>query len=140
MILFFKKLKGILGFIIAALIIVSAIAVTVCAETAALTMPDASDMIPDGTNIPDSNIKGAIESTSPLESITLPDTKNGTTPARDIMGDSGIPNAANSEAGNTLSRVLGIVIAVIVVLAVILLVVSLIPKKISESRNRNGDN
>ena len=131
-----KRFKRLLGILIAAFIIGCAISATVYAET---SMPGASDMIPDGTNIPDSNIEGAVESTSPLESITLPDAENGTVPSTDIAG--GVtPDNTNPETSDSLSRVLGIVIAVIVVLAVILLIVALIPKKIYESRNRDGGN
>lgn len=131
-----KHFKRLLGFIISALIVVCAVSATVYAET---SMPSISDIMPDGTNIPDSDIGGAVESTSPIESITLPDAENGTVPSSDITG--GVtPDNTNPETSDSLSRVLGIVIAVIVVLAVILLIVALIPKKIYESRNRDGGN
>jgi hypothetical protein len=46
-----------LGLIISALLISSMFCLAAYAETP--TMPDMSDMIPDGTNIPDTNIEGA---------------------------------------------------------------------------------
>ena len=143
-----KHLKSLFGFLIAALIIALMLSVTVSAETSSggtdRTMPDMSDMMPSGTNIPDSNIGGAVEGTSPLESIipespmmTLPDKDNGTVPSSDIIGGSGTsPLTDNPETNDTLSRVLGIVITVIVVLAVILLIVALVPKRAYDSRNR----
>ena len=134
-----KRIKSLLGFIMVAFIIASVLSIAVSAETflpdTKITMPEIpemSDMMPSGTNIPDSNIGGAVENTSPIENM-IPDNNDVSVPHSDLMGER---SADSPEAENTLSRVLGIVIAVIVVLAVILLIVALIPKRAYDSRNR----
>lgn len=152
-----NRIRILFGFLMAAITVSLVLSIAVSAETVSpdtmLTMPDMSDMMPDGTNIPDSNIGGAVESTSPLENITLPDsgtagetpfmsmpsTNNGTVPSSDIIGGSGTsPITDNPETNDSLGRVLGIIIAVIVVLAVIMLIVALVPKRVYDSKNRNG--
>ena len=113
------------------------LSVAVSAETflpdTKITAPEMSDMMPSGTNIPDSNIGGAVEETSPIENM-LPDNTEGAVPYSGMIGERGTD--APTEVENTLSRVLGIVIAVIVVLAVILLIVTLIPRRAYDSKNR----
>lgn len=141
-----KRLGRILVLVLAAFFAASMCCISAFAESLEMpTMPDMSDMIPDGTNIPDSDIGGAvgsesdsdpmgssIDSSSESSLITLPDTDEGKIPSTDI-GDATGNGSDNPETGDNLSSVLGIVIAVIVVLAVIMLIIALVPKRPGET-------
>ena len=146
-------LRGIVGLFLATLIIFSISATIIHAETAGTpTLPEMSDMIPDGTNIPDSDIGGAT-GTSPLETIDTPSESSSLSPE---TGSSVPPSSSSSSAtGSTpqstsnndtvtdddggLGRIIGIIVAVIVVLAVIMLIITLIPRR-SNGSDSSYDN
>lgn len=150
----FRRIKGMFGFVLAAFVIMTICGITAYAETAAMpTMPDMSDMIPDGTNIPDSDIGGAVGSDSPFSSSadssmngdsditseTATDTEFGKIPSTNIDGESGTSVLGdNPDTSDSLGRVLGIVIAVIVVLAVIMLIIALVPRRPGEAMSGDG--
>ena len=122
-----RRIKGILGAILAVFLISSALCISAFAATVHMpTLPD--------TNIPDTNIGGAAEGTSPIPNI-LEDARDAlisetpVTPSPNAIDN---PSPANDpsmegETNNRLGSVLGIVIAVVVVLAVIMLLIALIP-------------
>ena len=119
-----KRLRGFIGIALASLLIISCLSMTAFASMA-------SDIIPNGTNIPDTDIGGAtgMESTL-IPPMTTPDVDNGTVPQSDI---SAAPrNSTDMDDGymtNNVGRVLGGIIAVIVVLSIIALIIALVPKK-----------
>lgn len=146
-----RRIKGIFEIVLAAFLIMSMCCISVFAETLEMpSMPNMSDMIPDGTNIPDRDIGGAVgsdsshaidssmngSSESPL--ISIPDTENGKIPSTNIGDVTGNGNSDNPNTGDNLSSVLGIVIAVIVVLAVIMLIIALVPKRPGEAMGGSG--
>ena len=96
----------------------------------------ASDIIPDGTNIPDTDIGGAtgMESTL-IPPMSTPIASNGTVPQSNARAESSMMDSTVDQ--NTVGNVLGIIIAVIVVLAVIILIVALIPKR-TDKKNRDN--
>ena len=122
-----KRLRGIGFIVLATLLMTSALCVSIFAETSGIV----SDIMPNGTNIPDTNIGGStgMDGTTPLETIpeALPDKENGT-----VQGSNSSSAPAMIEDGdmtNNVGKILGIIIAVIVVLAVIALIIALVPKK-----------
>ncbi len=122
-----KRLRGLIGIALASFLIISALCVSVFAETSNIV----SDIMPESTNVPDTDIGGAtgMDGTTPLGTLpeTLPDKDNGTVPQGNT---SSAPSTTDDgEMTNNVGRVLGIIIAVIVVLAVIVLIIALIPKK-----------
>lgn len=133
-----KRLRGLLGAVIAALLITSALGITALAATA--TMPDMSDMIPDGTNIPDTDIGGATgndssmlpgtdsatESDSMTPSATRPDTSGGIVTPSTNAGTSAV---GDDDGSDTVGGIIGIIIAVIVVIAIIMLIIALVPRR-----------
>ena len=124
---FKKRLRGLIGIALAMFLVSSLLCMPVMAESSNIM----SDIVPDGTNIPDTDIGGAtgMEETSPLGTLptTLPNTSNGTVPQSDPSSSPSTINDINES--NNLGRILGIIIAVIVVLGVIVLIIALVPKK-----------
>lgn len=126
-----KRLRGLIGIALASFLILSALCISAFAETSNIV----SDIMPDGTNIPDTDIGGAtgMDGTTPLGTLpeSLPDTSNGTIPQSNVSSTVPFSTSApgDDDATNNVGRVLGIIIAVIVVLAVIVLIIALIPKK-----------
>ena len=133
-----KNLRCIWGFILAGLLISSLFSIAVYATTS--TMPDITDMIPDGTNIPDTDIGGATgndssmlpntsaspDSSAPSPSSSSPSATSGLGGSSSSTGTSPIGDANGSD---TIGGVIGVIIAIIVVLAVILLIIALVPKR-----------
>ena len=131
---FKKRLRGLIGIALAIFLVSSLLCIPAMAESSNIM----SDIVPDGTNIPDTDIGGAtgMEETSPLGTLptTLPDTSNGTVPQSGASTSSSIMDDTNMD--NNLGRVLGIIIAVIVVLGVIVLIIALVPRKDRFSDNQ----
>jgi hypothetical protein len=138
-----------LGLIISALLISSMFCLAAYAETP--TMPDMSDMIPDGTNIPDTNIEGATgndstmfpEASSAIGSSSA--TQKPSSPIESaISPESTAPMGDGTDDGGMIGGILGIIIAIIVVIAIIILIVLLIPKRdstiINRDKNHDTDN
>ena len=148
-----NSIKGIFAFALAAFLIASMCCISAFAESLELpSMPDMSGMIPDGTNIPDSDIGGAVgsdssqmgtdssmDSSSETSLISPSDTEGGKIPSTNV-GDVTGDGSDNPETGDNLSSVLGIVIAVIVVLAVIMLIIALVPRRPGEAMGSSGKN
>ena len=124
---FKKRLRGLISIALAIFLVSSLLCIPVIAESSNIM----SDIVPDGTNIPDTDIGGAtgMENTSPIGTLptTLPDTSNGTVPQSGSSSSPSIMDDINES--NNLGRILGIIIAVIVVLGVIVLIIALVPKK-----------
>lgn len=129
-----RRRGGILGFILAALLIASMLVIVVSAESA--TSPDMSDIMPDGTNIPDTDIGGATGNDSSLipDATTAPygstADQKPTSPIESIIDpeSSMAPGDSTDEEG-MIGGILGVIIAIIVVIAIIILLVLLIPKR-----------
>ena len=121
---FKKRLRGLVGIALASFLIISALCISAFAEMSDII----SDMLPDGTNVPDTDIGGAtgMDGTTPLGTLpqSLPDKDSGSVPQAKANSDQSM-----AEDSNTLERTLGIVIAVIVVLSVIVLIIALVPKR-----------
>lgn len=132
-----KKYYKSIGIWIAALCIISISCLPLFAENSLL--PDTAV-----TNIPDSSIQGATE-TSPFfetesgfESIipSLPDTPPPVTAPQGIGSETSFIGSDDQE--NIIGGVLGMIIAIIVVIAIIVLIVLLIPKRTEERSSHNG--
>ena len=126
-----KRLRGFFGIALAMFILSSVFCLGVFAETD--TSGIMSEIIPDGTNIPDTDIGGAtgMESTL-LPPMSTPNASNGTVPQTGAGTESSMMGDTAEE--DTIGNVLGIIIAVIVVLAVIILIIVLIPKRTDKNR------
>lgn len=136
-----KKYYKSIGICIAALCIVSIFCLPLFAENSLL--PDTAV-----TNIPDSGIQGAtetspfLETESGFESIipSLPDTPPPVTAPQGIGSETSFIGSDDQE--NIIGGVLGMIIAIIVVIAIIVLIVLLIPKRSdggsSEGRSKDG--
>lgn len=140
-------LRRTLGFIIVALLISSIFSIAAYAETS--TMPDVSDMIPNGTNIPDTNIEGATgndssmfpESNGAVESS--PATPKPSSPIESVINPESTASTGDAtEDEGMVGGVLGVIIAIIVVIAIIILIVLLIPKRNTDiiERDKKQDN
>ena len=118
-----KRLRTIIGIALASLFIIFTLGISAFAESTSM----ASDIIPDGTNIPDTDIGGAtgMESTL-IPQMTTPSSSNGTVPQTSASSTSMMDNM---NTGSNLGRILGVIIAVIVVLAIIVLIIVLVPKR-----------
>lgn len=129
-----KRIRSILGFALAMIVMTSLLATFSFAEM--------SDMLPDGTNIPDTDIGGAT-STSPLmpESTIADSTGKSSTSSFETGKDTppvSIPQTVvgsdsgaieNPNTADDIGSILGVIIAIIVVLAVIMLIIALMPKR-----------
>ena len=139
-----RRLRGLFGFALAILLALSVFGVAAFAETAGMpSLPDMSDIMPDGTNVPDSDIGGATGMQSDTDTkapgtsaATRPDTESSRLPASSASG------MASADDDGSMGAVLGIIIAVVVVLAVIMLIIALAPKrdKFSNSSGKNSGN
>ncbi len=111
----------------AAAIALALLAFVVINTSAATTMPDVSDLIPD---ISDMTLPGMGDTTLP-NNITSDNTDGVLTPGDTSRAPAmtTAPETTGGEAEDGGSGLLGAVIAVIVVVAIILVVIALIPKK-----------
>lgn len=121
-----KRLRGFFGIALAMFIVSSVLCIGVFAETD--TSGIMSEIIPDGTNVPDTDIGGAtgMESTL-LPPMSAPDASSGTIPQANAGTESSVIGDIADQ--DTMGNILGIIIAVIVVIAIIILIVVLIPKR-----------
>lgn len=120
---FKKRLRGLIGIALASFLMISALCIPGFAKI--------FDIIPEGTNVPDTDISGAtgMDGTTPLGTLpqSMPDKNEGTVPQGKANGDGSMTEGTDST--NNVEKALGIVIAVIVVLAIIVLIIALIPKR-----------
>lgn len=132
-----KRLRSVIGIVLAMFIVSAVLCIGAFAETSGIM----SEIIPDGTNVPDTDIGGAtgMES-SLLPPMSTPDASNGTIPQTNAGTESSM--IGDTADQDTIGNILGIIIAVIVVLAVIILIIALIPKRTDKknSGNKGGKN
>ena len=142
----FKRIRNLFGFALTVILLTTALGIAAYAET--------MDIIPNGTNIPDTNIGGAT-STSPfatdpfMSDTSRPATEsnsvsNGTSgatspmsPAETAIG-SDTSAIVNPDTSDSLGGILGVIIAVIVVLAVIMLIITLVPRRAASTAGNSG--